>query len=124
MIVMAGIQFTIGKNTCIVDGKEQRMGYTLTDFDGLPLFDIVHFCDVFGFTVDLNENDEIEIAMHPQTVKMVEEFKNTFTNDLFGTDLSVDWRVVIKSANIAVDDDIGTYGSASINNTQKGGGYS
>lgn len=57
-------EFTIGKNTCIVDGKEQRMGYTLTDFDGLPLFDIVHFCDVFGFTVDLNENDEIEIFTH------------------------------------------------------------
>lgn len=45
-------------------------------------------------------------------------------NEMFGTDLNVDWRVVIKSANIAVDDDIGTYGSSSINNTQKGGGYS
>ena len=36
--------------------------------------------------IKLIEDDEIEIAMHPQTVKMVEEFKNTFTNDLFGTD--------------------------------------
>ena len=36
--------------------------------------------------IKLVENDEIEVAMHQQSHKMVEEFKKTFTNDLFGTD--------------------------------------
>ncbi len=36
--------------------------------------------------IKLVENDEIEVKMHAQTVKMVEEFKATFNNELFGTD--------------------------------------
>ncbi|MBQ8197469.1 MAG: ferrous iron transporter B [Clostridia bacterium] len=36
--------------------------------------------------IKLVENDEIEVKMHPETIGMVEEFKKTFTNDLFGTD--------------------------------------
>ncbi len=36
--------------------------------------------------IKLVECDEIEVKMHPQTVKMVEEFKETFNNDLFGAD--------------------------------------
>ncbi len=36
--------------------------------------------------VKLVENDEIEIEMHSETVKMVEEFKTTFTDDVFGTE--------------------------------------
>ena len=36
--------------------------------------------------VKLVENDELEVAMHPSTVKMVDEFKQTFNNKLFGTD--------------------------------------
>ena len=36
--------------------------------------------------IKLIENDEIEVEMHPKTLVMVEEFKKTFTNDLFGTD--------------------------------------
>lgn len=36
--------------------------------------------------VKLVENDEIEVAMHKDTVKMVDEFKETFNNKLFGTD--------------------------------------
>ena len=42
--------------------------------------------------------------------------------ELFDINMSVEWRVVIKGGNIAVDDDIDTYGDpASIG---KGGGYS
>ena len=37
--------------------------------------------------IKLIENDEIEVKMHQQTVKMVEEFKTTFDNDTFGTDI-------------------------------------
>ena len=37
--------------------------------------------------VKLIEGDEIEVKMHPKTVKMVEEFKEGFCDELFGTDL-------------------------------------
>lgn len=36
--------------------------------------------------IKLVENDEIEVKMHPQTLKMVDEFKKTFDNEMFGTD--------------------------------------
>lgn len=36
--------------------------------------------------IKLVEKDELETKMHAQTVKMVEEFKKTFKNDLFGED--------------------------------------
>ncbi len=36
--------------------------------------------------IKLVENDEIEVKMHPAALKMVDEFKKTFENSLFGTD--------------------------------------
>lgn len=36
--------------------------------------------------VKLVESDEIEVKMHPETVTMVEEFRNTHQDDVFGTD--------------------------------------
>ena len=36
--------------------------------------------------IKLVECDEIEVEMHPQTLKMVEEFKKTFNDELFGAD--------------------------------------
>lgn len=36
--------------------------------------------------IKLVECDEIEVKMHPETLKMVEEFKKTFNNALFGAD--------------------------------------
>ncbi len=36
--------------------------------------------------IKLVEKDELEVKMHSNTVKMVEEFKNIFTDELFGTD--------------------------------------
>ena len=36
--------------------------------------------------IKLVECDEIEVKMHPQTLKMVEEFKKTFNDELFGAD--------------------------------------
>ncbi len=36
--------------------------------------------------IKLVERDELEVQMHPNTVKMVEEFKNIFTDELFGDD--------------------------------------
>lgn len=37
--------------------------------------------------IKLVESDDLEISMHKETVAMVEEFKETFKDDLFGTDL-------------------------------------
>ncbi len=37
--------------------------------------------------VKLAEMDEIEVKMHPELVKMVDEFKATFKDDTFGSDL-------------------------------------
>ncbi len=36
--------------------------------------------------VKLTENDEIEVKMHPSTLKMVNDFKKTFKDDIFGDD--------------------------------------
>ncbi len=52
--------------------------------------------------VKLAEMDEIEVAMHPELVKMVDEFKATFEDDTFGTDLEAvvaDARYKYISAN-------------------------
>lgn len=38
--------------------------------------------------IKLVEQDEVEVAMHPRTVKMVEEFSKTYTHELFGTDFA------------------------------------
>lgn len=36
--------------------------------------------------IKLVENDELEVAMHPTALKIVDAFKATFKNDVFGTD--------------------------------------
>ena len=59
---------------------------------GAPLF----------HAVKLSETDEIETNMHPELVKMVDEFKATFKDDIFGTDLEAvvaDARYKYISAN-------------------------
>ena len=59
---------------------------------GAPLF----------HAVKLSEMDEIETQMHPELVKMVDEFKATFKDDTFGTDLEAvvaDARYKYISAN-------------------------
>ncbi len=52
--------------------------------------------------VKLAEMDEIEVKMHPELVKMVDEFKATFEDDTFGNDLEAvvaDARYKYISAN-------------------------
>ena len=52
--------------------------------------------------VKLSESDEIETKMHPELVRMVDEFKATFKDDVFGTDLEAvvaDARYKYISAN-------------------------
>ena len=55
--------------------------------------------------VKLVENDSIEVEMHKDTVAMVEEFKKTFSDDVFGTDfeaLVADARYKYISKNFAL----------------------
>lgn len=55
--------------------------------------------------VKLVENDSIETEMHPTTVAMVNEFKKTFSDDVFGTDfeaLVADARYKYISKNFAL----------------------
>ena len=52
--------------------------------------------------IKLVELDEIEIEMHPDSAKMVEEFKKTFSDDVFGSDFEAivaDSRYKYISAN-------------------------
>lgn len=37
--------------------------------------------------IKLVENDEVEAKMHPELIKMVDEFKKTFNDDVFGDDI-------------------------------------
>lgn len=55
--------------------------------------------------IKLVENDEIEVKMHQETVQMVQEFKKTHTDDVFGEDfeaLIADGRYKYISKNFAV----------------------
>lgn len=55
--------------------------------------------------IKLVENDEIEIEMHKETVQMVQEFKKTHADDVFGEDfeaLIADGRYKYISKNFAV----------------------
>ena len=54
--------------------------------------------------IKLVENDSIEVIMHKETVAMVDEFKQTFTDEVFGTDfeaLIADARYKYISKNFA-----------------------
>lgn len=55
--------------------------------------------------IKLIENDELEVGMHKGTSEMVDEFKATFKNELFGTDLEAliaDARYKYITANCSV----------------------
>lgn len=74
--------------------KSDRQGSTV--LDGTQLMHLIRDCKIAleGQKVDntlfhaikLVELDEIEVAMHPESAKMVEEFKQTFEDDTFGSD--------------------------------------
>ncbi len=74
--------------------KTQRKGRTV--LEDTALIHLINDCRIAldGAEVDnslfhaikLCELDEIEVAMHPSAARMVEEFKKTFKDDIFGTD--------------------------------------
>ncbi len=74
--------------------KQPRKGTTV--LSDTSLMHLIRDCQIAleGQKVDnslfhaikLVELDEIEVAMHPDSAKMVEEFKHTFNDDTFGSD--------------------------------------
>lgn len=74
--------------------KQERKGITVLEKSALThlIGDVKIALEAGGIenplfhAVKLVENDELEIAAHPGTLKIVEDFKATFENDTFGTD--------------------------------------
>ena len=75
--------------------KEDRKGFTVLGRGSLShlirdckiAFSAVGVDNPLFHAVKLIENDEIETKNHPNLIKIVEEFKETFNDDLFGSDL-------------------------------------
>ena len=83
--------------------SEGSLGHLISDckaaFTGLdvshPLF----------HAIKLIENDEIEVKSHPELVKIVEEFKKGFNDEIFGDDLEAvvaDSRYTFISKNLSI----------------------
>ncbi len=74
--------------------KHPRKGATV--LSGTKLMHLIRDCQIalegqkvensLFHAIKLVELDEIEVAMHPDSAKMVEEFKHTFNDDTFGSD--------------------------------------
>ncbi len=74
--------------------KTSRKGVTV--LDGSALMHLINDCRIaldgagvensLFHAIKLCELDELEVEQHPSSAKMVEEFKKTFQDDLFGTD--------------------------------------
>ena len=72
-----------------------RKGFTVLDSGSLNhlirdckiAFKALQVDNPLFHAVKLIENDEIETNNHPNLIKIVEEFKETFNDDLFGSDL-------------------------------------
>lgn len=74
--------------------KMPRKGYTV--LNGTPIMSVIGDCKIMldrqnednalFHAIKLAELDEIEIAMHPEPAKAVEEFKKTFSDSMFGSD--------------------------------------
>ena len=44
------VVYTVGKDTFVIDGKEQKLGYELYAVDGLPMLSYKPLAEAFGFT--------------------------------------------------------------------------
>ena len=71
----------IGRSVFLNKDLTHLIGDVKIAFDGKgvdnPLF----------HSIKLIENDEVETKMHPELIKMVDEFKKTFKDDVFGDDI-------------------------------------
>ena len=53
--------YTVGSDKYLLDGKEKRLGFTMTSIDGLPLVPIKLLCSEVGYTYSTNADSEIVI---------------------------------------------------------------
>ena len=99
-------------NKAYAESKKTRKGVTVLEDSALThlitdvkiALDGQKVKDPLFHAIKLVEQDEIEVAMHRETVQMVEEFKKTFKDDTFGTDfeaLVADARYKYISKNFA-----------------------
>ena len=49
------VQYIVGKDYYFVDGKEQKLGYTMYTFDGLPMIPLKKFCADMGFEFEMTD---------------------------------------------------------------------
>lgn len=92
---MKGINIETLMNKAYNESLKTRVGKTV--LEGGTLKHLIHDCKAafvglgvkhpLFHAVKLVENDEIECEHHPDLVKIVEEFKKTYTNDIFEDDL-------------------------------------
>ncbi len=50
------LEYTVGSNKVLHDGKEKDLGYTFTLRDGLPVIRLKKFCEMLGHTAELKDN--------------------------------------------------------------------
>lgn len=111
--------------------NDVRNSYIITDLLADIRTVMNHFDTDIGIpNANLNKRERMladEIAANDMETKSLcelwlESLQNCCKkcNEMFGTNLDVSWRVVIKGGNIAVDDDIDTYGDPS-KISEKGG---
>ena len=104
--------------------KERKGRTVLSDKDLLHLigdvriaFEGKEISNPLFHAIKLVENDEVETKMHPDLIKMVDDFKKTFNDDVFGDDIeaviadsrykyiSENFSKAIKKANNEVKED-------------------
>ncbi len=81
-------------NRAYETSKQKRRGVTVLEDTALKhlISDITIALDAqdvknaLFHAIKLIEQDELEVSMHKETIKMVEAFKKTFTDELFGDD--------------------------------------
>lgn len=81
---------------CIQESKKTRIGHTILE-DNKSLFHAISDVKIALSTlqvhsplfhaVKLVENDQVEAKMHPNVIKLVDEYKNSVKDDIFGNDL-------------------------------------
>jgi len=49
------VKYIVGKDYYFVDGKEQKLGYTMYTFDGLPMIPLKKFCADMGFEFEMTD---------------------------------------------------------------------
>lgn len=58
------VVYTVGSDKYLFDGEEKELGFTMEDFDGLPIIPIEKLCEELGYSFTVNEKNEVVIETH------------------------------------------------------------